>query len=141
MYIKGLKFECICGACPEQYDVFDRNDNLVGYVRLRWGYLRCDYRDAGGEAIYEADIGDGWTGSFEDDAQRIEHLNNIADAILKKINKEESTMMTELQKKIWYRLCELDGEEVARLFTNFYGNQLLSEEFKEWLEEEGVIYE
>lgn len=49
--------------------------------------------------------------------------------------------MTELQKKIWYRLCELDGEEVARLFTNFYGNQLLSEDFKEWLEEEGVIYD
>jgi hypothetical protein len=50
-------------------------------------------------------------------------------------------MMTELQKKIWYKLCELDGEEVARLFTNYYGNQLLSEEFKEWLEEEGVLYE
>ena len=49
-------------------------------------------------------------------------------------------MMTELQKKIWYRLCELDGEEVARLFTNYYGNQLLSEDFKEWLEEEGVLY-
>jgi hypothetical protein len=49
-------------------------------------------------------------------------------------------MMTELQKKIWYRLCELDGEEVARLFTNFYGNQLLSEEFKEWLEDEGVMW-
>jgi hypothetical protein len=50
-------------------------------------------------------------------------------------------MMTELQKKIWYRLCELDGEEVARLFTNFYGNQLLSADFKEWLEEEGVLWE
>lgn len=50
-------------------------------------------------------------------------------------------MMTELQKKIWYKLCELDGEEVARLFTNFYGNQLLSEEFKEYLEEEGVMYD
>lgn len=49
-------------------------------------------------------------------------------------------MMTELQKKIWYKLCELDGEEVARLFTNFYGNQLLSEEFKEFLEEEEVLY-
>jgi hypothetical protein len=49
-------------------------------------------------------------------------------------------MMTELQKKIWYRLCELDGEEVARLFTNFYGNQLLSEEFKEFLEDEEVLY-
>lgn len=48
-------------------------------------------------------------------------------------------MMTELQKKIWYKLCELDGEEVARLFTNYYGNQLLSEEFKEFLEEEEVF--
>lgn len=50
-------------------------------------------------------------------------------------------MMTELQKKIWYKLCELDGEEVARLFTNFYGNQLLSEEFKEFLEDEEVLYD
>ena len=50
-------------------------------------------------------------------------------------------MMTELQKKIWYRLCELDGEEVARLFTNFYGNQLLSEDFKEFLEDEEVMYD
>lgn len=50
-------------------------------------------------------------------------------------------MMTELQKKIWYKLCGLDGEEVARLFTNFYGNQLLSEEFKEFLEDEGVLYD
>jgi len=48
-------------------------------------------------------------------------------------------MMTELQKKIWYRLCELDGEEVARLFTNYYGNQLLSEEFKEFLEDEEIL--
>jgi hypothetical protein len=49
-------------------------------------------------------------------------------------------MMTELQKKIWYRLCELDGEEVARLFTDYYGNKLLSKDFKEFLEDEGVLY-
>lgn len=48
-------------------------------------------------------------------------------------------MLTELQKKIWYKLCELDGEEVARLFTNYYGNQLLSNDFKEFLEEEEVM--
>ncbi len=86
MYIKGLNFKCTCSACPEQYDVLDNNANVVGYIRLRWGYLRCDYPDVGGETIYEADIGDGFTGSFEDDDQRIAHLNSIADAILKKIN-------------------------------------------------------
>lgn len=49
--------------------------------------------------------------------------------------------MAELQIEIWDKLCELDGETVARLFTNYYGNQLLSEDFKEFLEEEGVIYD
>ena len=49
--------------------------------------------------------------------------------------------MTKLQIKIWEILCELSGEEVARLFTNYYGNQLLSEDFKDFLEDEGVIFE
>ena len=48
-------------------------------------------------------------------------------------------MMTELQTKIWDALCELSGEEVARLFTNYYGNQLLSEDFKEFLQDEGYM--
>ena len=45
--------------------------------------------------------------------------------------------MTELQKELWYFLCSLSGEEVARLFTNFYGNQLLDKEIKEYIESEG----
>ena len=45
--------------------------------------------------------------------------------------------MSELQREIWEALCKLDGEEVARLFTNYYGNQLLTADFKEYLEEEG----
>ena len=45
--------------------------------------------------------------------------------------------MTEMQRKIWNALCKLDGEEVARLFTNYYGNQLLTKDFKEYIEEEG----
>lgn len=49
--------------------------------------------------------------------------------------------MDEIQIKIWDALCELSGEEVARLFTNYYGNQLLTEDFKEFLEDEGVMYE
>ena len=86
MKIKGLNFIITCSACPEQYDVLDSNDNVVGYVRLRWGYLRCDYPECLGEVIYDAEIGDGFTGCFESDEQRMEHLNNIADKILEKIN-------------------------------------------------------
>ena len=47
--------------------------------------------------------------------------------------------MDETQMEIWNKLCELDGEEVARLFTNYYGNQLLDEGFKEFLEDEGIM--
>lgn len=45
--------------------------------------------------------------------------------------------MDEIQVKIWDKLCELDGETVAELFTNYYGNQLLTEDFSEFIEEEG----
>ena len=85
MIIKGLNFKCTCYACPEQYDVFDSNGKMVGYVRLRWGGLSCAYPDVGGEIISYDSIGDGFTGSFESEEQRMIHLNNIADKILEKI--------------------------------------------------------
>lgn len=85
MNIKGLKFERTCYACPEQYDVFDSEDEIVGYVRLRWGALSCQYPDFGGETIYETNIGDD-TGVFGSEEERMYHLNNIADKILEKMN-------------------------------------------------------
>lgn len=47
--------------------------------------------------------------------------------------------MDETQRQIWEALCRLDGETVARLFTDFHGTHLLSEGFKEHLEEEGYL--
>lgn len=87
MKIKGLDFDCTCGARPEQYDVYDNKGNQVGYVRLRWGYLRCDYKDVLGETIYCAEIGNDFTGEFENQEQRMEYLNIIASKILEKIGK------------------------------------------------------
>lgn len=49
--------------------------------------------------------------------------------------------MDKLQCKMWDALCTLSGEEVARLFTNYYGNRLLDEDFAEFMEEEGVDLE
>lgn len=82
MKIKGLEFVQTCIACPEQYDVFDGYGNLVGYVRLRHGFLYCDFPDVGGETIYEATTG---YGCFDNDEDRMYHLNLIADRILEKI--------------------------------------------------------
>lgn len=53
MTIDGLKLVCTCGACPEQYEVFD-GERQVGYLRLRHGHFRADCPDAGGETVYTA---------------------------------------------------------------------------------------
>ena len=90
MNIKGLDFICTCSACPEQYDVFDSGENIVGYVRLRYGGLSCEYPDVGGEEIYYASVGNGWCGSFENENQRMRHLNKIADKIFEKIEEDRT---------------------------------------------------
>ena len=48
-------------------------------------------------------------------------------------------MLHEIQEMIWNALIKENGETVARLFTNFYGNQLLDEEFFEFLQQEDII--
>ena len=48
-------------------------------------------------------------------------------------------MLDEIQLKIWDALIKQDGETVARLFTNYYGNQLLDEDFLKFLKQEDII--
>lgn len=86
MEIKGLNFVCTCRICPEQYDVYDSDGRQVGYVRLRWGALNCEYPNVFGECIYHASVGDGFTGCFEDEEQRMMYLSDIADRIREKLN-------------------------------------------------------
>lgn len=45
--------------------------------------------------------------------------------------------MNELQSRIWDFLVDMvDGEEVARAFTNYLGNQVLDDGFAEFLADE-----
>ena len=89
MTIKGLNFIQTCEACPEQYDVVDDNRNQVGYVRLRWGCLRCDYPDVGKETIYSTSFDDERMGYSDSQEQREHYLNIIADKLLERINHKE----------------------------------------------------
>ena len=77
--IYGYRLICTCGACPEQYDVFDDNTGLqVGYLRLRHGHFRADLRACGGPCVYEADtIGDG----VFDEKERMLHLKKAVNAL------------------------------------------------------------
>jgi hypothetical protein len=47
--------------------------------------------------------------------------------------------MNKDQMQMWDILCELDGETVARLFTDYHGNQLLDDGFREFLQDEGYM--
>ena len=57
MKIKNLYFECVGSACPEQYDVYNNDEEQVGYVRLRWGELRCYSPDVNGEIVPGVSVG------------------------------------------------------------------------------------
>ena len=92
MDINGLRFVMTCSACPEQYDVYDKTGRMVGYIRFRWGYLSCSYPDVGGEEIYSASIGDGFTGSFENERQRRDYLTRIANEITKRLSSSRKSI-------------------------------------------------
>lgn len=47
--------------------------------------------------------------------------------------------MTDIQEKMWDALVGMSGEDVARAFTNFFGSQLLSEDFCQFLVDEGYM--
>lgn len=80
-----------CCACPEQYDVYFGSEE-VGYLRLRHGNFRADYR---GETVYTANPkGDG---IFEYD-ERSFYLNQaclaIRSAMMKELGQEEGELFT-----------------------------------------------
>jgi len=75
--IDGLKLVCTCGACPEQYDVFD-GDTQVGYLRLRHGWFYAAVPDVCGETVYESHPrGDGIFDDDERDAHLTEAVKKI----------------------------------------------------------------
>ena len=85
-----LRFEKTCEACPEQYDVFDGDEN-VGYVRLRWGWVSAEvpgaYED---KLVFSEQIDkEGFQGEFSDENQRKYYLALIEIAIRKWIKENE----------------------------------------------------
>jgi len=81
----NLEFVGTCGSCPEQYDVVLAKDGKryqVGYVRLRWGRVRAYCPDVYGDRVYShIFVDDGLKGGFDDEIERLEHLEKIAASI------------------------------------------------------------
>ena len=81
MQILGYTLKMTCGACPEQYDVFDSEGQQVGYLRLRGGRFRADYPNCGGDTVYSHGFDDGWKGLFDSDEEREFFLTEAVKAI------------------------------------------------------------
>ncbi len=80
--VDGLKFVMTCSEFPEQYDVFD-GDNQVGYVRMRYGNFSVSCPDAGDCLVVNR--GMLGYGAFEDDEREL-CLKEAASAIRKWMN-------------------------------------------------------
>lgn len=86
--IRGLTFVQTCGACPEQYDIYD-GETPVGYLRLRGGHLYVECPDAGGQRVLERKYQDGLCGCLEFD-DREKYLSLAAAAVAKWMRRRES---------------------------------------------------
>ena len=88
MQILDYVLKMNCGACPEQYDVFDSDGKQVGYLRLRYGGFRADYPDCDGDTVYRYSFDDAWKGMF-DNEEREFFLTEAVKAIHNKIQLEK----------------------------------------------------
>jgi len=85
-YIKGYELQLTCSACPEQYDVFNNQNIMCAYLRLRHGWFYAAVPDVGGKIVYQTKSSDG-DGCFEDN-ERLKYLNRAIIAIDKHYKKQ-----------------------------------------------------
>jgi len=75
--ISGYELRRTCYACPEQYDVYYKG-NQVGYLRLRHGVFTAESPCCGGKQVYSGSPkGDG---IFDDD-ERDKYLQDAIESI------------------------------------------------------------
>ena len=81
---KQIELVETCGACPEQSEAYFNNEE-IGYLRLRHGYFRAEYK---GTIVYDAyPKGDG---SFEYN-ERKKYLKKAKKAIYKALLKDNKS--------------------------------------------------
>ena len=83
-----IRLEMTCPVCPEQYDAFDAEGELIGYLRLRHGTFRVDCPECGEDTVYEAELEYG-QGEFYG-GEREKYLNAAKRAIAKYYRDKEA---------------------------------------------------
>ena len=95
-----IQLQQTCEAYPEQYWAL-KGSHIIGYIRLRWGHLTCDYLSKEGQLsdddirVYEHTFNDRkddeYKGCFDTEDERKYHLSKCKDALLAEYNKVKKT--------------------------------------------------
>ena len=87
--MENITLEQTCECCPEQYWA-KIGSHIIGYIRLRFGHLTCDYLKKEGTLtnhdvrVYEYLFNDEYKGCFHTDEERQYHLDKCINALLEK---------------------------------------------------------
>lgn len=158
--IMGLGFEKTCGACPEQYDVYN-TEGKVAYIRLRYGCLKVepyekpDDEFASDDTIcrFSEEFGM-WQGEFNTEEQRIEYLTRCARKITEYLKEKETeekknkNLKYEIGDKVMVRKdLEIDKKYGKYCFSHemekFKGEVVTVQAIKDggyWIEETFLPY-
>lgn len=87
--MREITLEKACDCCPEQYWAHS-GTKTIGYIRLRWGQLTCDYLPSGkpqlaGDSIRVLEHkweDDDYKGGFDNEAERTEWLDKCKEALI-----------------------------------------------------------
>lgn len=86
-----IELEQTCEACPEQYWAY-KGKHRIGYIRLRWGHLTCDYLPEGKLTDHDIRLidhvfkGDEYKGCFDTEEERELYLNKCKESLMNKYN-------------------------------------------------------
>jgi len=85
-----IVLEQISDCCPEQYWA-RKGANIIGYIRLRWGHLSCDYLPYGNLKDDNIRLLDHYfdkefKGTFENEEERKYWLDKCKSELLNKYN-------------------------------------------------------
>ena len=90
-----IELEQTSEMCPEQYWA-KIDSKIIGYIRLRWGHLTCDYLPFGELSKQDVRLvdyvfpNDEYKGSFNTDKERNHWLNKCKNALYKQLRKKKT---------------------------------------------------
>lgn len=95
--MRTFELEQTCECCPEQYWV-KTGTETIGYIRLRFGHLTCEYLPQGKltdsdimvyEYTFNDRVDDEYKGCFDTEDERKYHLSKCKDTLIKEYQKQK----------------------------------------------------